>query len=96
MQVANTAERDRLELRQQRDASVSCPRLSTAQGARASQQLTDDVLVVLRDELFPVALIRRGKVDVDEAVTRGVQVGLEREQRALVRHVLVLGVEVVD
>lgn len=70
--------------------------ISITQGAQVSQPLTNNVLVVLRDELFPVALIRRGKVDVDEAVTWGVQVGLECEQRALVCHILVLGVEVVD
>lgn len=63
---------------------------------KSLQQLTDNVLVMLRDELFPLALSGRGKVDVDEAVTRGVQVGLECEQRALVGHVLVLGVKVVD
>lgn len=60
------------------------------------RRLTDDVLVVLRDELLPVALIRRGEVDVDEPVARRVQVGLEGEHRLLVGHVLVLGVEVVD
>ncbi len=62
----------------------------------ALQQLTNNILVVLRDELLPVALSWRGKVDVDQAVTRGVQVGLECEQRALVGDVLVLGVKVVD
>lgn len=36
------------------------------------QQLTNNVLVMLRDELFPVALSWRGKVDVDEAVAWGV------------------------
>lgn len=51
---------------------------------------------MLRDQLRPVALRRRGKVDVDEAVTGGFQIGLEREHRALVGDVLVLGVKVVD
>ena len=51
---------------------------------------------MLRDELLPAALGGRGKVDVDEAITWGVQVRLEREQRVLVGHVLVLGVKVVD
>lgn len=60
------------------------------------QQLTNNVLVMLRDELFPVALSGRGKVDVDEAVARGVEVGLEREQRVLIGHVLVLSVKVID
>lgn len=60
------------------------------------RRLTDNVLLVLRDELLPAALSRRGKVNVDEAVTRGVQVGLEREQRALIGHILVLGVKVID
>lgn len=79
-----------------KDIFTPNPNISIARGTRVSQQLTDNVLVMLRDELFPVALIRRGEVDVDEAVTRGVQVGLEREQRALVGHVLVLSVEVVN
>ncbi len=42
------------------------------QVTRVLQQLTNHVLVMLRDELFPVALSWRGKVDVDEAVARGV------------------------
>lgn len=62
----------------------------------AEQRLTDDVLVVLRDQLPPVALSRGGKVDVDEAVARRVQVCFERERRAFVGHVLVLGVKVVN
>lgn len=62
----------------------------------AGQQLTDNVLVVLRDELLPPALIRESEVDVDEPVARRVQVGLEGEHRVLVGHVLVLGVKVVD
>lgn len=60
------------------------------------RDLTNDVLVMLRDELLPVAWIRRSKVDVDEAITRRVQVGLEREHRVLVGDVFVLGVKVVD
>ena len=52
--------------------------------------------MVLWDELLPAALGGRGEVDVDEAVSRGVQVGLEGEHRLLVGHVLVLGVKVVD
>lgn len=64
--------------------------------SRVFRQLTDNVLVMLRDELLPVALSWRGEVDVDQAVTRSVQVGFECEQRALVGHVLVLGVKVVD
>lgn len=59
-------------------------------------ELTDNVLVMLRDELFPVALSWRGKVDVDEAVTWGVQVGLKSEHSGLICHVLILSVEVVD
>ena len=51
---------------------------------------------MLGDELLPAALGRRGEVDVDEAVARRVQVGLEGEHRLLVGHVLVLGVKVVD
>lgn len=60
------------------------------------RQLTDNILIMLRDELLPVALRRRGKVDVDEAVTWGIQVRLECEQRVLVGHVLILRVKVVD
>lgn len=40
--------------------------------SNALQKLTNHVLVMLRDELLPLALSRRGKVDVDKAVTRGV------------------------
>lgn len=59
-------------------------------------ELTDHVLVVLRDELNPLTLSRGGEVDVDEPVARRVQVGLEGEDRVLVGHVLVLRVKVVD
>lgn len=51
---------------------------------------------MLRDQFFPVALSRRGKVDVDETVTWGIQVGFESEQRALIGHILILGIKVVN
>lgn len=60
------------------------------------QKLTNDILVMLRDELFPVALIRRSKVDIDEAITWGIQVGLECEQRVLVGDIFILSVKIVD
>lgn len=60
------------------------------------QELTDNILVMLRNELFPLALIWRGKVDVDEAVTWGVKVGLECEQCALIGYILVFGVKIVN
>lgn len=60
------------------------------------QKLTNDILVMLRDELFPVAWIRRSKVDIDEAISWSVQVGLESEQRVLVGDIFVLGVKIVD
>lgn len=60
------------------------------------QNLTNDIFVMLRDELLPVSLIRRGEVDVDESVTRCVQVGLKSEQGSLIGHVFVLRVKVVN
>lgn len=85
VQVANTAEGDtgRLKFLQER-------------WPRVVQKLTDDILVMLRDELFPVTWIRRSEVDVDEAITWSLQVGLEREQRVLVGDIFVFGVKIVD
>lgn len=60
------------------------------------QKLTNNILVMLRDELFPVARIRRSKVDVDKAITWSVQVGLEGKQCVLVGDILVFGVKIVD
>lgn len=60
------------------------------------QKLTNDIFVMLRDELLPVFLIWRGEVDVDESVTRGVQVGLKSKQSSLVGHVFILRVKVVN
>lgn len=91
--MANTAGTERRFTLPSRVHSKATSRFFLSAGRR---RLTDDVLVVLRDELLPVALIRGGEVDVDEAVARRVQVGLEGEHRLLVGHVLILGVEVVD
>lgn len=66
-----------------------------AEPGRAGQLLTQDVLLVLRDQRGPVLLVRVLDVDVDEAVARRVQVGAEREHAALVGHVGVLRLEVV-
>lgn len=57
--------------------------------------LTQDVLLMLRDQRDPVLPVWVLDVDVDEAVPRGVQVGAEREHAALVGHVRVLSFKVV-
>lgn len=85
VQVANTADGDTGRLKSLRK-----------RWPRVVQKLTDDVLVVLRDELFPLAWIRRSEVDVDEAITWSVQVGLERELRVLVGDIFVLSIKIVD
>lgn len=51
---------------------------------------------MLRDELLPLTGDRPSEVHVDETVARSVQVRFESKHGALVRHVLVLGVKVVD
>lgn len=93
--MANTAEADAGRLQPGFPLLLS-PDPSVGRRSQVLQKLTNDILVMLRDELFPVAWVRRSKVDVDEAITWGVQVGLEREQRVLVGDIFVLGVKVVD
>lgn len=77
--------------------SVCCSiQILQSRWSKVLQKLTNNILVMLRDELFPVARIRRSKVDIDEAITWSVQVGLEGEQCVLVGDILVFGVKIVN
>lgn len=58
--------------------------------------LTHDVLIVLWDECRPVLRLWFLDVDVDETVSRSIQVGAEREHVALIRDVRILSLKVVN
>lgn len=58
--------------------------------------LTKDIFVMLWDELLPLIGCWLGEVHIDETVAWSVQVRFEGKHSVLVRHVLVLGVKVVD
>lgn len=51
---------------------------------------------MLRNQHFPPGLLGVREVNVDQAVVRRVAICLERENRALVGHVVILSFEVVD
>lgn len=51
---------------------------------------------MLWDELLPKTGCRLSEVHVDETVARSVQVRFESKHGALVRHVFILGVKVID
>lgn len=58
--------------------------------------LTQDVLMVLWDERRPVLRLRFVDIDVDETVSRSIQVGVEREHVFLIGDVRILSLKVVN
>lgn len=62
----------------------------------AFSYLTEDVFVMLWDELLPLTGCWMSKVHVDETVAWSIQVRFESKYGALVRHIFVLSVKVVD
>lgn len=74
---------------------VSQPVTATAQLNTLPTVLTQDVLIVLRDQGGPVLPLWLLDVDVYEAVPRGVQVGAEGENTSFVGDVRVLSLKVV-
>lgn len=59
-------------------------------------QHTEDVFVVLWDELLPLTGRWLREVHVNETVARSVQVCFEGEHSVLISHVFVLGIKVID